>query len=78
MRYGEIPGVNKSVARVVQGTTMIGSDLDETNSFALLDYVYELGCNTIDTAHVYSNGNSERISGQWMQARGLRDQIVQA
>lgn len=76
MRYREIPGVNKLVARVVQGGTMIGSDLDEAKSFALLDQVYELGCNTIDTAHVYSGGNSERIIGRWMQTRGLRDKIV--
>lgn len=76
MRYGGIPGVNRPVARVVQGTTMIGSDLDEAKSFALLDQVYELGCHTFDTAHVYSNGNSERIIGRWMQARGLRDNIV--
>ncbi|HEU0297151.1 MAG TPA: aldo/keto reductase [Anaerolineales bacterium] len=76
MRYGQIPGVNKPVARVVQGGTMFGSDLDEAQSFALLDQVYELGCNTIDTAHVYSGGNSERIIGRWMRARGLRDKIV--
>ena len=76
MRYADIPGVNKPVARVIQGSTMLGSDLDESNSFALLDRVYELGCNTIDTAHVYSNGDSERIIGKWIQARGLRDQIV--
>ena len=76
MRYGEIPGLNKLVARVVQGGTMIGGDLDEVKSFALLDQVYELGCNTIDTAHVYSSGDSERVIGQWMQARGLRDRIV--
>ena len=55
---------------------MIGSDLDEGQSFALLDQVHEMGCNTIDTAHVYSGGNSERVIGRWMQARNLRDQIV--
>jgi aryl-alcohol dehydrogenase-like predicted oxidoreductase len=76
MQYGEINGVNKPVARVVQGATMIGSDLDAEQSFALLDQVYELGCNTIDTAHVYSGGNSERVIGQWMEARGLREKIV--
>jgi aryl-alcohol dehydrogenase-like predicted oxidoreductase len=76
MRYAEIPGVNKPVSRVIQGSTMLGSDLDETNSFALLDQVYELGCNTIDTAHVYCGGDSERIIGKWIQARGLRDQMV--
>lgn len=76
MRYGEISGVNKPVARVVQGSTMIGSDLDEAQSFALLDQIYELGCNTIDTAHVYSGGESERIIGRWMHARGVRDKLV--
>lgn len=76
MNYGEIPGVQKPVARVIQGATMIGSDLDANESFALLDEVYELGCNTIDTAHVYAGGNSERIIGGWLQSRGLRDKIV--
>jgi aryl-alcohol dehydrogenase-like predicted oxidoreductase len=76
MRYGEIPGVNKPVARVIQGTTMLGTDLDEAHSFALLDDVYALGCNTIDTAHVYGGGSSERIIGKWLQARGLRDRVV--
>src|SRR5512134_3917844 len=76
MRYGKIPGLNKPVARVIQGGTMLGSDLDEAQSFALLDQVYELGCNTIDTAHVYSGGNSERVIGRWMQTRGVRDRIV--
>jgi aryl-alcohol dehydrogenase-like predicted oxidoreductase len=76
VHYGKISGVKKPVARVAQGTTMIGSDLDADQSFALLDEVYELGCNTLDTAPVYSGGHSERILGQWMEARGLRDQIV--
>jgi len=76
MNYGEIPGVKNPVARIVQGATMIGSDLDATESYALLDQVYELGCNTIDTAHVYAGGNSERIIGGWMQSRGLREKIV--
>lgn len=76
MRYGEIPGVHKSVARLIQGGTMFGSDLDETESCLLLDQVYDLGCNTIDTAHVYGDGESERLIGKWMQERGLREKIV--
>lgn len=76
MQFGEIIGVKKPVARVIQGTTMIGSDLDEGQSFDLLNHVYELGCNTIDTAHVYCGGDSERILGRWIQARGLREKIV--
>ena len=76
MQYGTIHGINKPVSRVIQGSTMIGSDLDAEQSFALLDQVFELGCNTIDTAHVYCQGNSERLIGRWMQANGRRDRIL--
>jgi len=55
---------------------MIGSDLNEAESFALLDQVYELGGNTLDTAHVYAGGQSERIIGNWLQARNLREKMV--
>lgn len=76
MRYGEIAGIKKPVARIIQGSTMIGSDLNDAESFALLDQVLEADCNTLDTAHVYSGGNSERIIGKWLQSRGLRDKMV--
>ncbi len=76
MQYGEISGINKTVARIIQGTTMIGSDLNESESFALLDQIYELGGNTLDTAHIYGGGKSERVIGRWLQARGLRDNMV--
>lgn len=76
MQYGEIKGINKPVARIIQGTTMIGSNLNDAESFALLDQVYELGGNTLDTAHVYSSGRSERIIGNWLQARNLREKMV--
>jgi hypothetical protein len=72
----EKSGVNKPVARVIQGSTMMGTDLDEADSFALLDDDYERGCNTIDTAHVYGGGDSERIIGRWLEKRGLREKIV--
>lgn len=75
MKYGEIPGVGKRVSRLAQGTMMITTS-EREQSFALLDEVYALGGNTFDTAHVYQSGNSERVLGQWMAARDLRDKIV--
>jgi len=76
MRYGEISSIHKPVARIIQGTTMIGSDLNESESFALLDEVFELGGNTLDTAHVYSGGRSERIIGSWLASRNIREKLV--
>jgi aryl-alcohol dehydrogenase-like predicted oxidoreductase len=75
MKYGRLPGVDKPIARIVQGTVTISSArLDKT--FALLDDVYASGGNTFDTAHFYGAGDSESTLGKWVRERGLRDQVV--
>ncbi|NQT52881.1 aldo/keto reductase, partial [bacterium] len=75
MEYGEVPGVGKPVSRLVLGTMIINAGEME-RSAALLDDAVAVGCTTLDTAHVYGGGNSERAIGQWMDARGNRDAIV--
>jgi aryl-alcohol dehydrogenase-like predicted oxidoreductase len=75
VQYGKVAGVDKPVSRLVQGSVMINSkELDK--SFALLDAVFELGCNTFDTAHGYGGGDSERTLGRWINARHLREKVV--
>lgn len=75
MHYGTLPGIDKPISRLVQGSMGIGtSNLDA--SFALLDGVVALGCTAFDLAHVYGGGDTERAFGQWLQARGNRDDIV--
>ena len=75
MQYGHIPGIDKPISRLVQGTVMVRSDSIDY-SFQLLDDVFDLGCTTFDTAHVYGQGDNERTFGRWVQERGLRDQVV--
>jgi aryl-alcohol dehydrogenase-like predicted oxidoreductase len=75
VNYGRVPGVDKPVARIVQGTVMVRSEEVE-KSFALLDEVFELGGTTFDTAHQYGGGDSERTFGRWVRERGLRDEVV--
>jgi len=75
MLYGNVTGVTKPVARLVQGTIMLStSKLEE--GFTLLDGILALGGTTFDTAHGYGNGEAERTLGRWMEARGNRDQVV--
>lgn len=75
MQYAHIPGINKPISRLVQGTVMVNS-LELEKSFTLLDDIYALGCTTFDTAHVYGDGDCERTVGQWVHARGVREQVV--
>jgi aryl-alcohol dehydrogenase-like predicted oxidoreductase len=66
------------------GGNVFGWGADEQESFAVLDAYAAAGGNFIDTADVYSlwvpgnDGDSERIIGRWLKARGNRDEIVLA
>ncbi len=55
-----------------------GGAMDKTSSFALLDAYYAAGGNFIDTANSYQDGTSEAFIGEWMEKRGIRDQMVVA
>jgi aryl-alcohol dehydrogenase-like predicted oxidoreductase len=75
MQYIRLPGIEKEISRLIQGTVMVSSARwDE--SCALLDGIFELGGNTFDTAHVYGSGDNERTVGDWVRERGIRDQVV--
>ncbi|MBI2503427.1 MAG: aldo/keto reductase [Candidatus Latescibacteria bacterium] len=75
MEYGRVKGVDKPVSRLVQGAMVLRPDKAEAG-FALLDAVFAAGCNTFDAAHLYGGGACERLLGQWIEERGLREQVV--
>ncbi|KAI0651307.1 NADP-dependent oxidoreductase domain-containing protein [Trametes meyenii] len=52
--------------------------MDKKSSFKLLDAFYEAGGNFVDTANIYRDETSEEFIGEWMETRGIRDQIVVA
>ncbi|KAH9947755.1 Aldo/keto reductase [Amylocystis lapponica] len=52
--------------------------MDKASSFALLDAFYGAGGNFVDTANNYQDETSEAFIGEWMEARGVRDQMVVA
>ncbi|UII25081.1 aldo/keto reductase [Fulvivirga maritima] len=69
-------------APVVFGGNVFGWTLNEKESFEMMDEIINSGFNTIDTADVYSRwadgnngGESETIIGNWLKARGNRDQV---
>jgi aryl-alcohol dehydrogenase-like predicted oxidoreductase len=70
-----IPGIEKPASRIVLGSMIVHTER-LAESMQLLDDALALGINTIDTAHVYGGGNSERAIGEWMAQRGNREQVV--
>lgn len=74
MQYTTIPGVDKPVSRLMQGTLMVKREGHP--GVELLDAIFALGCNAFDTAHGYGGGENERIIGAWVNSRGIREQVV--
>ncbi|MEU6545778.1 aldo/keto reductase [Streptomyces sp. NPDC046859] len=65
------------------GGNVFGWTADEADSFAVLDAYTAAGGNFIDTADSYSawveghvGGESETVIGNWLRARGNRDDVV--
>ena len=75
MRYGTVQGLDKKVSRLVQGAINLTTK-DLEGGFALLDAAMARGINTFDTAHLYGGGACDRVLGQWMEARGNREEVV--
>ncbi len=72
-----------AVSALCLGTDLIGSKIDEARSFELFDLFYGHGGTFIDTGNFYaawldgcSGGESETTIGNWMKARGCRDEVV--
>jgi aryl-alcohol dehydrogenase-like predicted oxidoreductase len=72
-----------STAPLVFGGNVFGWTADKARSFELLDAFVEAGFNAIDTADAYSRwvpghagGESETIIGEWLKARGRRDDVL--
>lgn len=51
-------------------------EMNKESSFKLLDAYYDAGGNFIDTCCSYQEGTSEQFIGEWMEKRGIRDQMV--
>ena len=80
MHYYTLGNTGLKVSRLALGTMTFGDDwgwgADEANARQLFDAYLEAGGNFIDTADLYTNGNSERMLGQFIKDTDSRDRVV--
>ena len=73
MTYGSIPGVDKQVSRLVMGCD---NQMNLAHASAMFDAFFEMGGTTFDTAYIYGGGYIEKLVGQWVRNRGVREDVV--
>ncbi|KIL41495.1 aldo/keto reductase [Gordoniibacillus kamchatkensis] len=75
MQFIDIAGAGKPVSRLIKGSDYFRHDNYETVA-RNLDAYLAIGGNTVDTAHIYSGGQSEEVLGKYLSETGNRDKIV--
>ena len=73
MKYNRIQGVEKPISRLVMG---VDNQTAWPHAAAMFDDFFERGGNCFDCAYTYSGGDCERMLGQWIKNRGIREQVV--
>ncbi len=82
MIYSKIKGTDFKCSKIVLGTHLFGTEIDEKTSFALLERFIERGGNILDTASFYANWlpgekhKSEKTIGKWLSSSGNRKQML--
>ncbi len=79
MTYRTLGRSGLLVSPLALGTMTFGAGrwgADEAGSRAIFDAYVETGGNFVDTADVYSGGESEAMLGRFVAERGLRDRLV--
>jgi aryl-alcohol dehydrogenase-like predicted oxidoreductase len=82
MEYTHLGRSGVKVSRICLGTMNIGTYINESDSFKIMDKAIELGINFFDTANIYGgekgSGYSESVIGKWLEQGDRRDKIVLA
>ena len=73
MTYGHIAGVEKPISRLVMGAD---HQTSWPHASVMLDDFFERGGTCFDTAYIYARGACEKVLGQWIHNRGIREQVV--
>lgn len=73
MKYGSIAGVDKRISRLVMG---VDNQTRWPHASVMFDDFVQRGGTTFDTGFIYGRGKCEEMLGEWMEARGIRDDIV--
>lgn len=85
MRQIKLGFTPEYVSSLCLGCMYFGTKIDEDQSFRLIDQYLDAGGSFLDTANNYAfwvagfeGGESERLLGRWLQARGNRDRVFLA
>jgi len=73
MLYDESLGIGKKVSILAIGGMILNTAQQAT---AIFDAFFAAGGTVLDTAYVYGKGEIDRLLGEWVNGRGVREKVV--
>ena len=65
-----------SIGDAWKDNPLMSGGMNKEQSFEMLDFFYKNGGNFIDTANLYTDGQSEEYIGEWAESRKVGDELV--
>jgi aryl-alcohol dehydrogenase-like predicted oxidoreductase len=85
MKYSKLGNTDLNVSKICLGTMTWGEQNTQDEAFEQMDYALTQGVNFFDVAEMYpvppkpeTQGDTERIIGNWFKARKNRDKVILA
>jgi aryl-alcohol dehydrogenase-like predicted oxidoreductase len=78
MEYRKLGRSGVLISPLCLGTMNFGGSTSEEESFTIMQKAVDGGIIFFDTANVYNQGESERITGKFLKENNLREQVVLA
>ena len=78
MEYRKLGRSGVLVSPLCLGTMNFGGPTSEDDSFAIMRKAVDGGINFFDSANVYNQGESERITGRFLKENNLREHVILA
>ena len=68
-----LPGLDKVASRLALGCDNQTSSL---HAYTMFDHFYGAGGRIFDTAYIYNNGNGDKYLGDWINSRGVEENVI--
>jgi len=75
MKYNKLGYSDMNISRISLGCVTFGREINQMDSFKIMDYAIDHGMNYFDTAEAYGEGASELVVGSWLKKRESRMKV---
>ncbi len=76
MKIKKLGNTELYCSEIILGSDYYGEATSRESASEFMDYYFDIGGNTIDTARLYTGGKSEEVIGEYLAQHKIRDKVI--